>query len=128
MPGLGTFTPMAGGLAVNMALERVFQNPRVIDFFTRATPKDIAQVPEDLRGNLPQIVRAAQSQGVKVSPALAALVASGSVIGIGPQTKALQKARDHARFAHVAVGPNGHRIGSNDGVHWVDVETGAPVQ
>lgn len=45
----------------------------------------------------------------------------------GPKTQALQQARDHGRYAHVAVGPNGHRIGSNDGQTWVDTETGEPV-
>ncbi|MGB6934395.1 MAG: hypothetical protein WBD91_16580, partial [Acidobacteriaceae bacterium] len=45
----------------------------------------------------------------------------------GPKTQALQQARDHGRYAHVAVGPNGHRIGSNDGQTWVDTETGVPV-
>ena len=46
----------------------------------------------------------------------------------GPKTQALQQARDHGRYAHVAVGPNGHRIGSNDGQTWVDTETGDHVQ
>lgn len=53
----------------------IMRNPKVIEFLTKATPDDVAQIPQDLRGSFPDIVQAAQKQGIKVSPALIAATA-----------------------------------------------------
>lgn len=74
MPTASGAVGIGSSLAARAAMDRIFTNPHVIDFFTKATPKEIAAVPPELRGDLPQIVTAAQSRGVQVSPALMAWV------------------------------------------------------
>jgi hypothetical protein len=51
-------------------LANLMENPRVVDFLTEATDRDIAAIPPDLRATFPRIVRAARTQGIHVSPAL----------------------------------------------------------
>lgn len=43
-------------------------------------------------------------------------------VGAGEQTSG------QAQYKETATGPNGHKIGSNDGVSWFDVQTGQKVQ
>jgi hypothetical protein len=71
---LGGTAVVAGGAHL---LSSLLENPRVVDFLTKATPEDVAQVPPELRGDLPQIVNAAKNRGVKISPAFYA--AAGAV-------------------------------------------------
>lgn len=61
---------MAGTAIAGHSLARVLESPRVADFLTKATERDIAAIPADLRGDFPAIVQKAQEQGVKISPAL----------------------------------------------------------
>lgn len=68
--GIGT------SLAARAAIDRIFTNPHVVDFFTKATTKEIAAVPKELRGDLPEMVSAATAHGLKVSPALTMYAAS----------------------------------------------------
>jgi hypothetical protein len=56
--------------AGKQAIASLLENQRVVDYLTKATASDVAAIPEDLRGDFPQIVRRAQAQGLKVSPAL----------------------------------------------------------
>lgn len=86
-------TPLAAD-----AIARIIESPKMKGLLTRATPKDIAQIPEDLRGDLPQIVKAAQSRGIVVSPAMAALVGAAGRPQ-GPKTQQLQKTADAYRSA-----------------------------
>lgn len=86
-------TPLAAD-----AIARIIESPKMKGLLTRATPKDIAQIPEDLRGDLPQIVKAAQSRGIVVSPAMAALVGAAGRPQ-GPKTQQLQKTADEYRSA-----------------------------
>lgn len=86
-------TPLAAD-----AIARIIESPKMKGLLTRATPKDIAQIPEDLRGDLPQIVKAAQSRGIVVSPAMAALVGAAGRPQ-GPKTQQLQKTADEYRNA-----------------------------
>jgi hypothetical protein len=51
-------------------MQSLIEKPTVLNFLTQATERDIAQIPPDLRGSFPNIIRQAQSQGIKVSPAL----------------------------------------------------------
>jgi hypothetical protein len=76
-PSLSAGLSIGSAMAARVAMDRIFTNPHVVDFFTKATPKEIAAVPPELRGDLPKVVAAAQSRGVRVSPALMALAAAG---------------------------------------------------
>jgi len=66
----------AGKTGIAVALE----NPKVIDFLSNATPRDVAEIPPDLRGEFPNLVRAAQSNGIGVSPALKVMAISGPAL------------------------------------------------
>lgn len=59
-----------GTLAAVHGVARLMESKPVVDFLTTATSRDIAAIPPDLRGDFPAIVRRAQAQGIKVSPAL----------------------------------------------------------
>ena len=61
----------AVGYAGTTALTNFLERPAVVDFFTKATPQDIAQIPNDLRGDIPKLVKELRSRkGITVSPAL----------------------------------------------------------
>ena len=66
--------PASGALsaAVNAALS----HPAIMDFFTRPTRQQIATIPLELRGQMPEIVAAVRSRGVLVDPLVAAYAAS----------------------------------------------------
>lgn len=51
-------------------LAKVLKNPAVARILSAPTPADIAAMPAEIRANLPQIVSAAQKEGIKVHPAL----------------------------------------------------------
>ena len=59
-----------------MGIEALLDHPQVMDFLTRPTRQQLAAIPVDLKGEMPDIVRAAKQRGVKVSPILAAYAAS----------------------------------------------------
>ncbi len=59
-----------------MAVESLLEHPGAMEFFTRPTRQQIATIPPELRGNMPEIVAAAKSRGVQVSPLLAAYAAT----------------------------------------------------
>ena len=66
--------PAAG--AAGMATEELLSHPAVMDFLTRATRQQVATIPPDLRGAMPEIVAMAKSRRVPVSPILAAYASS----------------------------------------------------
>ena len=72
-PTIASGLSIGSVLAARTAMDKIFTNPHVVDFFTKATPKEIAAVPPELRGDLPKIIVAAQKRGLHVSPALATL-------------------------------------------------------
>ena len=76
MPTTSGTIGIGSSLAARAAMDRIFTNPHVVDFFTKATTKEIAAVPPELRGDLPDAVAAAQSHGLRVSPVLVAYAAS----------------------------------------------------
>ena len=60
----------AGMAGVAALAGRLFENPSFVEFMTKATPRDVASIPPELRGEFPQIVKQAQARGIKVSPIL----------------------------------------------------------
>jgi hypothetical protein len=72
----------------------------------------VAQIPADLRGDFPNLVKAAQAKGIKVSPALLGIAAVGGM-----------PAPRRVTATHPETG---HKIAHN-GTDWVDAETGASV-
>ena len=76
-------------------LANLLESPRVLKLLTEPTPRDLAQIPLELRGELKPIVQAAQKQGIAVDPKLAALVG----VVVGPKTRAIQKTADDFRNA-----------------------------
>lgn len=66
--------PAAG--AAGMATEELMSQPAVMDFLTRATRQQVAQIPPDIRGAIPEIVTMAKKRGVQVSPILVAYAAT----------------------------------------------------
>jgi hypothetical protein len=75
--GVGTDLAVRGTFeAGKRTMANVLENPAVVRFLTTPTPSDIAAIPPDLRPQIPQIVKAAQAQGIKVHPALLTLGAA----------------------------------------------------
>jgi hypothetical protein len=62
-------------LATTEAIARFLENPRFVKFVSQATPRDVAEIPADIRGDFPNLVKAAQAKGIKVSPALLGIAA-----------------------------------------------------
>ena len=71
----GVALEVGGTLATTYAIARALENPKVVEFLSKATAKDVAAIPPDLRGSFPSIVKQAQRQGKAVSPALTAAFA-----------------------------------------------------
>ncbi len=71
---LGAVPPdlLEGGIAVAgvEGISRLLENPKVVEFLTRPTERDVAQVPEELRGDMSQIAKIAKSKGIVVDPRL----------------------------------------------------------
>ena len=66
--------PAAG--AAGMATEELMGQPAVMEFLTRASRQQVARIPPDLRGQMPDVVSLAEKRGIKVSPILAAYAAA----------------------------------------------------
>jgi hypothetical protein len=66
--------PAAG--AAGMEVEALLEHPGVREFFTRPTRAQLAAIPPELRGQMPEIVEAARSRGVHISPLIAAYAAT----------------------------------------------------
>lgn len=57
------------------SLARVLENPKVIDFLTKANEKDLGAIPPEMRGSFPSLIKQAQAQGIIISPALLGMAA-----------------------------------------------------
>jgi hypothetical protein len=56
----------------------LLRSPKVIEFLSKPTAEQIAQVPPEMRGaNLQPILDAAKKQGIQIDPRIAALAAAG---------------------------------------------------
>jgi hypothetical protein len=73
-PGSLAALPAAG--ATGMAIEEILAHPDVNEFLTRPSRAQIAQIPLELRGQMPEIVAVAKSRGMQVSPLLIAYAAA----------------------------------------------------
>jgi len=117
IPGdLGAGAVAYGGMR---GIADVLEKPEVMKFLTKPTPAQLEAIPDELRGSMPQIVKAAQAKGIAISPSILALA-----VASGPKTRQLKSMK---KYKHTAVGKDGHVIGSNDGSNWVDSETGEPI-
>lgn len=68
--------------AKRMTVGKILEIPEVVNYLSTITPADVAQVmrlPEDQRAGFENVVKAARAKGVKISPAL------GAVIGLQPR-------------------------------------------
>jgi hypothetical protein len=66
--------PAAG--MTGLTVEELMSNPGVRDFFTKPTRAQLATIPDSLKGQMPEIVEAARSRGVHISPLIAAYAAT----------------------------------------------------
>jgi hypothetical protein len=73
-PGSLAALPAAG--ATGMAIEEILAHPDVNEFLTRPSRAQLAQIPLELRGRMPEIVAVAKSRGMQVSPLLVAYAAA----------------------------------------------------
>jgi hypothetical protein len=64
-------------------IARLLEQPSITEFLTRATAKDVAAIPPDLRGPMAQLISQAKSQGINVSPELAR--AGAGTMGVAPR-------------------------------------------
>jgi hypothetical protein len=70
------------------ALER----PAVVKYLTQMTPADLAQIPPELREQIPQLVKQARARGINVSPALTGAVAASGAASATPPRKGVAAA------------------------------------
>ncbi len=56
--------------ATPIVLAKLFKNPAVVRILSQPTPADIAAIPPEIRGDLPQIVQAAKASGIPVHPSI----------------------------------------------------------
>lgn len=68
------------GYGMTQAIGKIMEIPKVEEFLTRPTARDLAQIPPEMRSSLPNIIKAAQSRGIRVSPALIAIAAGSGAI------------------------------------------------
>lgn len=78
---VGVGASVGGSLAIQAAVTKMLTSPKVLDFLTKATPADVAQIPPELRGDFPKLLSAAQKRGIKVSPALTAGFTTAAIAG-----------------------------------------------
>jgi hypothetical protein len=94
-----------GGAAVGgvEGFARLLENPKIAGLLTSPTERDLAQIPPDLRAEMPAVIQEAQRHGIKVSSLLTALVGTAN----RPQTKSLKQLREEAQKKKPvpAVGP-----------------------
>lgn len=61
---------VGGTIGVAHGIARMLESGPVHEFLTKAQPGDVEAIPPDLRGDFSNIIKAAQKQGIQVSPAL----------------------------------------------------------
>jgi hypothetical protein len=72
----GSLTAIPAAGATGMAIEEILSHPDVNEFLTRPSRAQLAQIPLELRGQMPEIVAVAKSRGMQVSPLLIAYAAA----------------------------------------------------
>ena len=86
--------PAAG--AAGMATEELMGQPAVMEFLTRASRQQVARIPPDLRGQMPDVVSLAEKHGIKVSPILAAYAAAIQNNRGAQASQSAQQGRQHS--------------------------------
>jgi hypothetical protein len=86
-----------GALASGEGIARILENPRFVKFMSQATERDAAQIPADIRGDFPKVVKAAQAKGIKVAPALLGIAATSRPTEKGTVAAHRQKLADMVR-------------------------------
>jgi hypothetical protein len=71
---------LEGGIAVAgvEGIARLLENPKVVEFLTRPTARDLAQVPPELRGDMSTIAQVAARKGIKVDPRIYAIAGAAA--------------------------------------------------
>ena len=71
---------LEGGIAVAgvEGVARLLENPKVVEFLTRPTARDLAQVPPELRGDMSTIAQVAARKGIKVDPRIYAIAGAAA--------------------------------------------------
>lgn len=80
---------LEGAIAVGgvEGIARLLERPGVQEFLTNPTPKDLAEVPPELRGDLQQVIDIAKKKGIRVSPKLVRAVQGAAVAGAAGNPK-----------------------------------------
>jgi hypothetical protein len=88
---------LEGGIAVAgvEGITRILENPSVVKLLTEPTAKDIAQIPPEMRGDFPAILKAAKAKGIRVDPRITAVL--GITALNGAKAKKLQEISDQYR-------------------------------
>ncbi len=83
--GVGMDIAARGAYGVGKSgVAKLLRSKPFVEWATKATPADVAQIPPEMRGDLGSIIQAAKAQGINVSPALtAAAMAGQSRKGVG---------------------------------------------
>lgn len=137
-PVLGLAADVAAGLSVlggSHAIAALLDKPSVVNWISKISPKDIAEfekLPPEQKAlftkDMRDLAQAAKAKGVAVSPALSTFI-GGAAATQGPSSlREEANSRNPKQYSQTATGPNGHKIGSNDGSTWYDVQTGQLVQ
>jgi hypothetical protein len=71
---------LEGGIAIAgvEGIARLLENPKVVEFLTRPTARDLAQVPPELRGDMSTIAQVAARKGIKVDPRIYAIAGAAA--------------------------------------------------
>jgi hypothetical protein len=87
--GMGQDVGIAGAAyGLSHMAAKALENPNVVDFLTKPTPADIAQIPPEMRGNFPAIMQAAKARGIKIDPRITAVL--GITALNGPKARKLK--------------------------------------
>jgi hypothetical protein len=62
--------------AAGMTIEELMSNPGIRDFFTKPTRQQLATIPDNLKGQMPEVVEEARAHGISISPLIAAYAAA----------------------------------------------------
>jgi len=81
-----------GMYGIGQTIDLLLQNEKVVNALIKVTPRDIAEIPPEMRGNLRAVVEEAQRRGIRVPPILVAAV--GAPDKTRTRTVTLQELRE----------------------------------
>lgn len=62
------FAGALAGYSTTQAIGMLLENPKIVEFLTRPTARDIAQIPPEMRGDFGKIAQIAAQKGIHVDP------------------------------------------------------------